>query len=139
MIARMEAEAVSETNYLRTNQLLGELEKYIHFLSFDLPCDIFCSKLNIGTVLKAVGVDIPDDYESDLDRLLDYMDLTRELERDKLFIFVNLRSYYDDAEIQCFFSSALSHEYQVLCVDSVSRELLPNEHRITVDNDLCEF
>lgn len=71
--------------------------------------------------------------------MLDYMELSRELERDKLFIFVNLRSYYADEEIQSFLDSIIAHEFRVFLIDSVSRERLFNELRVTIDDDLCEF
>ncbi len=118
---------------------MRELEQYVLELSFDLPCNVFCSKMGIGGVLRSAGLEISNDYDNDLERLLDYMELTRELDREKLFIIVNLRSYFTDAEVSAFLSTVISHEYQVLLVDSASREKLPNELRVTVDNDLCEF
>lgn len=136
---RLEKLAMSEENYLRTLQLTSELEKHIMDLSMDLPCDVYCSKMNFGGILRAAGVDIVDDHDNDLERLLDYMELTRELEHERLFILVNLRSYYSDADVEAFFASVLSHGYLILPVDSVSRARLANEQRVTVDEDLCEF
>lgn len=136
---RLEALAVEEENYPRAAQLMGELEKFIMELSMSLPCDIYCSKMSFGGILRAVGVDIAEDQGSDLERLLDYMELTRELDHERLFILVNLRSYYSDAEVEAFFASVLAHEILILPVDSVSRARLKNEQRVTVDDDLCEF
>lgn len=98
----------------------------------DLPCNVYCGKMNFGGILRAVGVDIVDDNDSDLERLLDYMELTRELEHERLFILVNLRSYYSDAEVEAFFASVLAYEFLVLPVDSVSRPRLKNERRVVV-------
>lgn len=139
LTSRLETLAMEEENYLRTAQFTGELEQYIMELSLDLPCDVYCSKMNFGGILRAVGVEIVDDHENDLERLLDYMELTRELEHERLFILVNLRSYYSDEEVEAFFASVLSHEFLILPVDSVSRAQLSNEQRVTVDDDLCEF
>lgn len=139
LMNRLEMLAMEEDHYLRTAQFTGELEKYVMELSMGLPCDVYCSKISFSGILRAVGVDIVDDYESDLERLLDYMELTRELEHERLFILVNLRSYYSDAEVEAFFASVLSHEFLILPVDSVSRARLSNERRVTVDDDLCEF
>lgn len=108
-------------------------------MSFDLPCGIFCGKMSFGGILRSAGIVISDDDGNDLERLLDYMELMRELDRDKLFILVNLRSYYSDGDVASFLSTVLSHEYHVLLVDSVSRPRLPGEARVTVDFDLCEF
>ena len=65
--------------------------------------------------------------------------MTRELERDKFFVLVNLRGFYSDEEVTAFFRSVLDHSLCVLLVDSVSKALLPLEKRVTVDADLCEF
>ena len=139
ILVYMESVAMDEAHYVKTMQLMGELEQYIHQLAFDLPCSIFCGKMHIGGVLRSAGIEIANDYDNDLERILDYMELTRELERDKLFVLVNLRSFYPDAEVSAFCTSALNHGFSVLLVDSVSRKLLPNEKRVTVDSDLCEF
>lgn len=139
LVNRLEVLAMGGENHLRTVHLTAEFENYITELSMDLPCGVYCSKMNFGGILRAVGVDIVDDHDSDLERLLDYMTLTRELEHERLFILVNLRSYYSDADVEAFFVSVLAHEFLILPVDSVSRARLANEQRITVDEDLCEF
>lgn len=139
LVNRLEALATDGENYFRTAQLTAELEKYITELAMDLPCNVYCSKIGFGGILRAVGVDVVDDSESDLERLLDYMELTRELEHERLFILVNLRSYYADTEVEVFFTSVIAHGFLVLPIDSVSRPLLKNERRVTVDDDLCEF
>lgn len=139
IISRMEALAVSESYYMQTVELLGNLEHFISNLCFDLPFDMICSKMSIGSILKAVGIEFSDDYDSDLERFLDYMEIVREIDREKLFIFVNLRSYFEDEEIQLFIASAIGHGYNVLMVDSTAYSLLPNENRTTIDMDLCEF
>lgn len=81
----MEAAAISESHFLRNTELMRELEEYVQDLSFDLPCEIFCSRMNIGAVLRLLGIEIADNYDNDLERLLDYMELSRELDREKLF------------------------------------------------------
>ena len=135
----MENAAVSEENFLKNTEFMSELESYVSDLSFDLPCGIFCAKMNIGAVLRSLGVEIADNYENDLERLLDYMELSRELEREKLYILVNLRSYFADDEVTKFFSSLIDSEFKVLSVESFSGKRLTNESRLTVDGDLCEF
>lgn len=137
--SRLEAESMNAQNYVRTMHLLGELEQYIQELFFDLPGTVVCDKLSISGVLRSAGIEILDDYGDSLERVLDYMELTRELERDKLFVLVNLRSFYRDEEIAAFFKSVLDHSLCVLLVDSVSKARMPLEKRVTVDADLCEF
>lgn len=139
IVSRMESVALNEENYLQTAKLMGELEQYLLEMSSDLPCEVVCSKINIGSVLHAAGIEIPDDYENDLEKIIDYMELVREFDRRKLFVTVNLRSYYSDDFVEIFLETILSHEYNVLMIESISRKRLLNEQRITIDSDLCEF
>ena len=82
--SRLEAEALDARNYVRTMRLLSEVEQFIQELSFDLPCTVSCDKIGIGGVFRSAGLGILDDYGNDLERILDYMELTRELERGNL-------------------------------------------------------
>ena len=67
------------------------------------------------------------------------MELVRELERDKLFVLVNIRSYYDDHEVTALLRTLLDHDLYVLLLDSYAGNVLVGEKRWTVDEDLCEF
>ena len=104
---------------------------------------VFCdSKRSVSTLLKAVGIEIRDEYEGhrgEVEKVLDYMELVREFDRDKLFITVNMRSFFDDDIIHQFQKTALSHEFKILMLESQSYPHLPLEKRITIDEDLCEF
>ena len=67
------------------------------------------------------------------------MELVREFDRDKLFVLLNLRSFFADEHVEKFLETVSVHGYKVLLLDSVSRKKLAHENRITIDNDLCEF
>ena len=105
----------------------------------ELPCEISLSHLSLGTILKAAGVSIVCEEEGLPGRLLSYMELVRELDRDRLFVLVGLRSYCADEELIAFFEDVRSRGFRLLLLDAWSGERLPQEVRYTVDADLCEF
>lgn len=139
IIGEMERISGSDTFFLKTSDILQRLEAYTSELAFSFDCDIVCSHCTVGSLLKGMGVTVRDEYEDPLERLIDYMELVREFDRDKLFVYVNLRSFFSDAEVESFLHTALNHGYRILLIDAQSHEKLPLENRITVDNDLCEF
>lgn len=139
LASRMERLAMDEAHYLQTAQLMAGLEKYLNGFSFDLPCGINCGKLSFSGVLRSAGVEILDDYENDLERILDYMELIRELDRDRLFFLINLRCFYSDMEMQRFVESVCTRQHRVLLIDCVAKSRLQRERRVTIDMDLCEF
>lgn len=139
MSTALEQTAVDEQFFLKTAELLQSVERYMDELAFSFVCDIVCQKCTISSLIKAMSVHIRDEYDDPLERLIDYMELTREFDKDKLFVFNHLRSYFSDEQMEAFFNTVLAHGYRVLLVDDIDRKRLPQEMRVTIDKDLCEF
>lgn len=142
VVAAIEESALSPDNYLQTQELLAEIERAVGKWAFSLSCDVSADKLSVGTLLKSVGVAVKCDYEGhvgEVEKILDYMELVREFDRDKLFVTVNMRAYFPDELIAQFQKTVLSHEYKVLMLESQDRPRLKTEKRITIDGELCEF
>lgn len=137
--AAMERTAVSEDFYQKTSELLCRTEAFLDELAFSLPGDIVCEKCTVSGLIKGMGVSLRDTYEDPLERLLDYMELVREFDGDKLFVTVGLRNFFSHAAIEGFVKSVLDHDYRVLLLDCVAGEKLSMERRLTIDKDLCEF
>lgn len=138
----LERIAVSSEHYVNTQRLLLEIERSVANWSFDFSCDIIANKISVSNIIRAIGIELSNDYSgngADAERIIDYMELVREFEHEKLFVMVNMRSYFSDSVIESFLETVLSHEYKVLLVDSKSHSRLKTEKRLTVDCDLCEF
>lgn len=139
IVASFEKTALDAEHYYQSQQLLASIEKYIEDISFDFDCEIECSKLSVGNLLKGIGVAIRDEYDNDLEKLIDYFLLVREFENEKLFILLNMRAFFDDKEMELFNDTIRSHKINVLLIDNVEYALLPNEKRLVVDKDICVF
>ena len=142
IMAGLEEKALEPQNYTETMQLLSDIENSIDKWAFDFPCDIVSSKITVANMLKSVGLELRQEYSGINalgEKLLDYMELVREFERDKLFVLVGLRSYLPDDAAERFLNSVVAHEFHVMLIDSLDHPRLSAERRITVDEDLCEF
>ena len=53
-----------------------------------------------------------DEYFRLVDKIYAYMELIREFEGDKLFIFVNLSSYIGKEQLQEFVNTVIGHSFQ---------------------------
>lgn len=67
------------------------------------------------------------------------MSLILDFEPKKLFVFVNLRSYFLDEEIELFVKTVKLRQMQVLLLESSSRKRIDGMKQLTVDCDLCEI
>ena len=135
----LEQEAFDEIHYAQSTRVMQEVEQLLADISFCFSCDLRFPKISLGGIIKSVGIELNDDYGHLTERLIDYMELVCEFERNKLFILVNLRSYVSDEKLLGFAQTAISHGFEILALDSSDRPRLDNELRWTVDADLCEF
>lgn len=139
IITELDNNAVDETNYCTTQELLAIIEKYIQDLAFSLPVDIELTKLSFSSLIKAVGIMIIDDNNHPAGMLIDYLKMASEQEKQKLFITVNLRSYFTDEELNLFLATVYANKYQILMIESTERQKLLRESRRIIDIDLCEI
>lgn len=139
LYSALEKRAVQAENYIKSEEMLSEIEKYMLYLAEELPFEINCQKLSITSIIKAVAPEIDEADKSPLERIFSYMELVRELDRDRLFIMINMRSYFSDEDMEIFIESVCLHDFKVLLIESISSPLLKNVKRYTVDEDLCEF
>lgn len=135
----LEKRALLPENYPETMKLLTEMEAFVHALAEELPFEITCQKVTIAPLLKAMSPEIDAIGKSPLEQIFAYMETVREFDKDRLFVFVNMRAYFSDEEMNYFTESVVLHDFKVLLLESTSRYRLPNTERSTIDEDLCEF
>lgn len=139
IIGSFEKTALGAEHYYQSQQLLSSIENYIEDISFGFDCELDCTKLSVSNLLKSIGIEIKNEYESDLERMIDYFLLVREFETDKLFILLNMRAFFDDYETELFVKTVKDHKINVLLIDNMEYGLLPEEKRIVIDKDICVF
>lgn len=139
LYATLEKKALIPENHMETGELLRALEAYVFQLSEDLPFEINCQKLAIGSIIRALSPEIEEHDKSPLEKIFAYMELVRELDRDKLFVMVNMRSYFSDEEMEYFTESVCLHDFKVLLLENYASSPLNHTRRFVIDADLCEF
>lgn len=135
----IEQKALLAENYMQTVELLSKMEKYIFYLTEDFPFEIGCQKLAMGSIIRALAPEIEESNKSVLEKIFSYMELVRELDRDRLFIMINMRSYFTDMDMEEFIRSVCLHNFKMLLLSNVSESKLENTKRYIIDSDLCEF
>jgi len=135
----MEKQAMLPERFADTTELLQKIEMYADELAFDFPCELIYTKLSMGGIFKALGIEIATHQTSSLELLFDYMSLVREFDKDKLFVTIHLRSYFSDDEVTAFIQTVLGHDMKLLMIESFAQDLLPRTKQCIIDEDLCEI
>ena len=139
LYAVFEHKALLAENYIKTGELLGELERYLFELAEELPFDVRFQKLAIGPIIRALAPVIDEDEKSSLERIFSYMELIRELDRERVFIMINMRSYFSNEDMDTFIESVCLHDFKLLLLESSAQPQLKNSKRYIIDVDLCEL
>ena len=140
--AALEKTALSAEHYQASQAMLSSVEAFLETISFDFPCSIYPTKLSIPALIKCAGIELAEDYTGKSaipEKMIDYMELVREFDKDKLFIISHMRQYFEDDVMRLFMQTVLSHGLHVLMLESVAYQKLPEERRLTVDSDFCIF
>ncbi len=133
--------SMSEDFYLTTNKLKTKIVKYFSEIvdaggyEFEVSTDEF----TMGSVAKAVSIHIVGDEDDFVELLTDYVSMMAELANIKLFVFVNLRCYMSDKDIEHFHHNLDNHQIDVLLLEGVPKKSLSDIPRVLIDNDMCEL
>lgn len=133
----LEKEALSPEKYQETVKLTAATEVFLSNLAEAFDCHLFFGKISPASIIKSSGMEIVDDYSSLPEKLLDYFEMVREFERNKLFFTVNLRSFLSDKEAEAFFRSVVMHEFSVIMFENKDYPKSKWEKRLILDADLC--
>ena len=139
LVSELDKNSINECYYQETQKLCARLEEIIMEMSMDFPCELSFDKLNMQSILKAIGVRIIDDYETLEEKLLVYMDVVREFTEKNLFVFVNARCLMDHEKLQLFVDTAITREHNLLFIDNKEYPYFNKEQRLVIDSDLCEI
>lgn len=123
----------------KSQQILARIEGHIMEMTLDFPFELAYEKLNMLSLIKAMGISLTDEYSCLEEKILAYMDMVRDFLNKKLFILVNCRGFIPCLQMQDFVNTALQREHEILFVDNMSYPKLLQEKRLIIDEDLCEI
>ena len=130
-------EAVSEAYYEKTMEMISNIERYVDSMIGFLPCTLTYTSINAESIIKMCGINIVDDSCNEVEKVFNYMVLMRDLLGIRLFVFVNIRSFFNDEDLQQFINDLVNHKFETLFVESTERPLLSHMSQLIVDSDLC--
>lgn len=134
--------SVDEDMHLKTNQILSSIFSYTEDLIFEFGEYELSYNLDtdITNIFKAVDVKFDLSDKTYLEKLLDYVYITSEFLSKKVFIFVNLKSFLLEEELEEFYKMMFYKKINILLLESFEREYkFDCEEYYIIDKDLCQI
>ena len=138
LYAELKNISVDGNNYQLTQQLFSDISSYVYTLTEDLENDISVDvPQDINGILKMLGIRFTEHGTELTDKILEYMIAVNKFKGGRVFIFVNLRSYLTDSQIELLYKDILLRKMTVICIESSDHKRLPNTKTIIIDKDMC--
>ncbi len=104
-------------------------EEYGYNIEYDVP--------EASSLLKMLSFHISTEYESQADKLLEWMNITHDILKIENFVLLNLQTYFSESELKLLYAEASSSKHNLLLINQFNYYSLPDS--IIIDQDNCEL
>lgn len=130
----------SEIMYMKTLELTGKIQEYMleleqnteYILEFDMDLDM-------TALFKTVGIRHEVQETDFLERLIRYIKVAVNVLSTKVFVFINIRSYLTDLQMQELIKEISYQEVKALFIENQERGCMKGGRRYIIDRDECEI
>lgn len=134
----VEKHTLSSEKILSLNAFNQEVNRFIEEIVNEFDYDVsFDSEFDIKSVLKFANVRFNDESDTLLEKLINYVKICSSLMRTKLFIFINLKAFLNDKDLEYLYTQIYYLKSNVLLIESFDKQRLLCEDYAIVDKDYC--
>jgi len=132
--------AMGEEMYLKTQEMFEKFQRY--FMDLEQYSD-FMLEIDLGVDVtawfKAFGIKLASYSDSFIENICQYIMIMAELFGKRLAVFVNIRSYLSEEQIEEVEKMAAYHEIALLFLENVQRDCSKKRKHYIIDVDGCEI
>lgn len=132
-----EKKALNGEFYEDLEKLNAQVMKFMEKLTESEVIETEYGAINLNALFKAVNFRLNEEKYSLEESVVNYMLNVRELDGDKIFVFLNLMSFIDEEQREKFYKTIVDHRFNTLFLEprAVNPHNLVNQ--IIIDEDFC--
>ena len=133
---------LSSDMFIKTQTILSEIEKYAEEIKAEFGYPINFDKFDSIALLKMISFGIEYEFSSELEKLLEYMNLLHDICGIKAFVILNAFSVFSKQEIEQLCKDCSLQGHSLLLIEgssSLSDEQLLFLKKVIIDSDGCEL
>lgn len=131
--------AINEDFYVSTSEIKTQLTRYVQSLLDEVDEELtFESEIDVVGILKLLDVKFQQNDISLCEKVIAYLNLMRNYIGIQCFVFINIRSFFDEYEIGTFYEYICYNKFNVLFIENHCPETVKdNEKILIIDKDMC--
>ena len=133
---------MSSDMFIKTQTMLSEIEKYAEEIKSEFMYPISFNNIDSSALLKMISFGLEYDFTTELERLLEYMNLLHDICNIRVFVILNAFSVFSIKEIEQLCNDCILQGHSLVLVEgasSISNEALPFLRKVIIDSDGCEL
>lgn len=131
---------IDENHYQKTMGLLQLIEQYMVECAYDLDSYLFVeNNEDCANLIKITDSRFLINRESVLEYICDYLRIMHKYTQKELFIFVNLKTFLDQTDIEELYKFAMLSKIPLLLFENHNDINSSCENMHIIDQDLCEI
>ena len=124
--------------YMEKISIITNIIEFINKLSFLSNCNInFVEDIDFRSFFKITDVKLEGNDDNFVESLCNYMKVSNELQGEKIYIFINLKSFITLEQIKELYKNAIYNKFKIVLLENVDRKLIESEIKIIIDRDGC--
>lgn len=132
--------AIASENYLYTQEVMQVIYQYISELEQKTEHILFTeNQIDLPVLFKAAGVRHEIFEEDFVHTISRYIRIICDVLKVKVIVFVNLRSYLSDIQLEEILKETNYQEVKILMIESNEKSCLAGVKRYIIDSDQCEI
>ena len=140
LYSEMNELAKSEEFFVKTQEVIQGIQKYLLDLEYATDYILtFEQEIELPALFKAAGLRHEEIEENYFERIIRYVKIVVSILHIRVLVFVNLRSYLTDEQIQELMEEALRQQIYVVLVENSQKNCIEGEKRYIIDKDMCEI
>lgn len=140
LYAELENMAYQEDFFIQTQKVTQELQTYV--LELEQATNYifeFKEQPDLAGVFKSIGLKQEIVEEDMLEKLIRYIKTAVNVLKTKLFVFINLRSFLSDVQMEQLIKEISYQEVNVLLIENQAKCCMEGVRRYIIDKDGCEI
>ncbi len=140
--SQLKAYAISEEMYEYTVEMLAHLDRYSERIKETFIYPVANKESEAASLIKMLNFTIDFDYENELEKLLEYMNMMHDICGVKAFVVLNLFHLFSIEEIKVFCENIKLHGHSLLLINSgslISDQPMEFLRKIIIDSDGCQI
>lgn len=141
IFSKLKEKTLEEEIYFDRLQLEEQLKLFLEKLIMDFPYPLSLEgTIEYETLFKMFHIQVDEQYESYLEKIIDYISLSYKLGLMKCIVFVNLKTILSKEECKKLYEECFYRKIPIILFENREYEyIIEEEEKIIIDTDLCEI